>query len=72
MTESTGMFDSLAVVARDKNGRVKDARFVRPFAGKIWQFHPNRLYLRLVNDGDIQPDTFKIPFIFGSWSVVHA
>lgn len=70
--EKAKIFESLAVVARDSSGRVKDARFLHTFIGRIWQFHPNRLYLRLVNDGDIAPDTFKIPLIFGSWSVVNA
>lgn len=71
-SETSYMFDSLAVVARDGAGRVKDARFLQPFAGKVWQFVPNRLYLNLVNKGRIKPNQWKVPVILGRWSVVNA
>ena len=70
-SEQSALFDSLAVVARRADGSIKDARFLHSFAGKVWQFKPNRLYLKLVNSGDLAPDTWKIPFIFGNWSVVN-
>jgi predicted 3-demethylubiquinone-9 3-methyltransferase (glyoxalase superfamily) len=72
MNETSNLFNSLAVVARDCNGRIKDLRFVTSKFGKTWQFIPNNLYKRLVNSGDIAPLEFKIPFIFGSWSVINA
>jgi hypothetical protein len=69
MLESTSMADSLGLVVRDSNGRIKTTRYIKPHAWGDTEFIPNKFYLSLINSGHIQPNTWKIPFLFGSWTV---
>jgi hypothetical protein len=66
MLDNMATMDSFAMLVIGSDGRIKNARFVTSRFGG-WEFIPNALYLSLINSGRIQPNTWKVPFLFGSW-----
>jgi hypothetical protein len=68
MLENSQLADSLSVVVRSGNGQVKDTRYIRPVMGKQFEFIPNSFYLKQINAGRIEPNTWKVPFLFGKWA----
>jgi hypothetical protein len=67
MNESSTLADSLSMVVTRADGTIKDTRFVKQRFGYKWEFLPNQTYLSLINQGRIQPNTWKVPFLFGTW-----
>jgi hypothetical protein len=59
---------SFEVVVRDAEGKIKTTRYVKPFGPLRFEFVPNEFYLKLINSGRLQPNTWKVPFLFGSWT----
>lgn len=66
MQESSTLVYSLAIEAKDANGRIKGLRYLRHARGKTTEFVPNRLYLYLLRRGWIQAETCKIPLVLGT------
>lgn len=60
--------DSLGVVVTGPDGLIKDLRFVKSLFGVRFEFVPNERYLSLINSGRLQPNTWKVPFLFGAWT----
>jgi hypothetical protein len=69
MMENLSRVDSLAVVVTGADGKIKNTRFTKTILGLSVEFKPKKLYISLINSGRIVPNTWKIPFLFGSWSV---
>lgn len=67
MLEQSTLTESFGAVVFDSNGKVKDTRYVKAFGPVRFEFLPNALYLKLINSGRIQPNTWKVPFLFGYW-----
>lgn len=67
MLNRTSLTESFGAVVFDSAGKVKDTRFVKAHFGVRFEFIPNRFYLTLINSGRIQPNTWKVPFLFGTW-----
>lgn len=65
MKESNKIEHDLAVEVKDKNGRIKDVRYVHFKNDISSEFVPNRLYLYLLNKGFIKGNSYKIPFLLG-------
>lgn len=68
MQESSQVVDFFAAVVTGPDGKVKTTRFVKPLWGYRFEFLPNQFYISLINKGTIQPNTWKIPFLFGKWT----
>jgi len=70
MQESSSLRGTLALVVTGADGQVKETRFSKPLFGDFnIEFLPNKRYISLINQGRIEPHTWKIPFLFGKWSV---
>lgn len=63
MIAKTQVVESFGLVVRDKNGRIKNTRFIK----HGWEFVPNKIYLKCVNAGLWEPNSFMVPFVLGSW-----
>lgn len=68
MLDSAQVIDSFGAVVTGPDGRVKTTRFVKHLWGHQFEFLPNQFYISLINKGAIQPNTWKIPFLFGRWA----
>ena len=68
MLENSNLADSLSLFVTSGDGIIKNTRFVKALLGFRWEFVPNNLCLKLINQGHIKPNTWKVPFLFGRWT----
>jgi len=69
MLDSMSMPDGLELVVRDAEGRVKTTRYVKPHSWGYTEFLSNKFYIKLINKGFIEPNTKKVPFLFGNYKI---
>ena len=71
MNEQDNLSYKLTVESKDSNGVLKELRFISHTPKSTVEFVPNKLYISLLNQNKIKPDTFKIPILLGKRKRVY-